>query len=346
MTEREIIIDGSEGEGGGQVIRTSLSLSAITGKPLRIENVRGKRKKPGLFRQHLTALRAAAEICDAEVSGDSLKSSEFSFCPGQIKAGDYDFAIGSAGATTLVAQTTLPILSFADGPSTVTISGGTHNIWAPTFDYLDQAFLPQFRKMGGRAKAEIEAYGFNPAGGGRIRLDIDPVTTPERLELNSRGDKRAEQVTALVANLKDSIGKREVKTLLRGLNLHPEQGEVISVESAGPGNCVTLALPFEHVTELIIGIGQHGVRAESLAKHMVKEAQGFLKTEAAVGPHLADQLILPMALLAGGEFTTNEITQHTRTNIEIIQRFLDVEITLEQTDRKCWRITVIPTNRP
>ena len=165
MTKNEIIIDGSEGEGGGQVLRTSLSLSAITGKPVRIENVRGRRKKPGLFRQHLTAFKAAAEICDATMEGAELGSSEIAFHPGKIKGGDYDFAIGSAGATNLVAQTLLPILAHADTASSVKISGGTHNQWAPTFDFLDQAFLPQFRKMGGRASAELEAYGFYPAGG-------------------------------------------------------------------------------------------------------------------------------------------------------------------------------------
>ena len=168
MAKREIIIDGSEGEGGGQVLRTSLSLSAITGKPVRIENVRGRRKKSGLFRQHLTAFKAAAEICDARMEGAELGSSEIAFYPGEIKGGEYDFAIGSAGATNLVAQTVLPILSHADEPSKVTISGGTHNQWAPTFDFLDQAFLPQFRKMGGRASADLNAHVFYPAGGGSM----------------------------------------------------------------------------------------------------------------------------------------------------------------------------------
>jgi len=170
MTKREIIIDGSEGEGGGQVLRTSLSLSAITGKPVRIENVRGKRKKPGLFRQHLTAFKAAAEICDATMEGAELGSPEIAFNPGEIKGGDYDFSIGSAGATNLVAQTILPILAHAPTESTIKITGGTHNHWAPTFDFLDQAFLPQFRKMGGRASLELGAYGFYPAGGGSITM--------------------------------------------------------------------------------------------------------------------------------------------------------------------------------
>lgn len=340
MTQREIIIDGSEGEGGGQVLRTSLSLSAITGKPVRIENVRGRRKKPGLFRQHLTAFKAAAEICGARMEGAELKSPEIAFHPGTIKGGDYRFDIGTAGATNLVAQTVLPILAHAETESTVTITGGTHNQWAPTFDFFDAAFLPQFRKMGGRTSAELISYGFNPAGGGELRLSVKPVLKPQRLELISRGDRISEHVVVVVANLKRDIANRELKTLLNALNLAPEQGEIIHVDGHGPGNVVSLFLEHENVTEVMIGLGQHGVRAEAVAKHVASEAKTYLQSEAATGEHLADQLLLPMALLGGGIFTTTDLTQHTRTNIDIIRRFLDVEITATQNGRKCWTIEV------
>lgn len=347
MTHKEIIIDGSEGEGGGQVLRTSLSLSAITGKPVRIENVRGRRKKPGLFRQHLTAFKAAAEICDARMEGAELGSSEIAFYPDKIKGGDYDFAIGSAGATNLVAQTLLPILGFADKASTVKISGGTHNLWAPTFDFLDQAFLPQFRKMGGRASAELDAYGFYPAGGGAITLSVKPNGAPERLELIDRGERISEKVVAVLANLKRDIANRELKTILSALNLKPEQGEIIHAEGPGPGNAVSLFLEHENVTEVFVGLGRHGVRAEGVAKGVVQEAQKYIQARAAsnglptaVGEHLADQLLLPMALLGGGVFTAMDITQHTHTNIDIIRRFLDVNIKLTQNGRKCWTVSV------
>ena len=243
---REIIIDGSEGEGGGQVLRTSLSLSAITGKPVCIENVRGRRKKPGLFRQHLTAFKAAAEICDARMEGAELGSSEIAFYPDEIKGGDYDFAIGSAGATNLVAQTILPILAHAETESKVKISGGTHNLWAPTFDFFDQAFLPQFRKMGGRASVELDAYGFYPAGGGAITISVKPNSKPQRLELIDRGERLSESVIAVVANLKRDIANRELKTILNALNLKPERGEIIHVEGPGPGNAVSLFLEHEN----------------------------------------------------------------------------------------------------
>jgi len=348
MTKNEIIIDGSEGEGGGQVLRTSLSLSAITGKPVRIENVRGRRKKPGLFRQHLTAFKAAAEICDAKMEGAELGSSEIAFHPGAIKGGDYEFSIGSAGATNLVAQTLLPILAHADTLSEVKISGGTHNQWAPTFDFLDQAFLPQFRKMGGRASAELEAYGFYPAGGGAIRLAVKPTTETHALALEDRGERVSERVVAIVANLKRGIAERELNTLLKAMNLKPEQGEIIHAEGPGPGNAVTLFLEHENVTEVFIGLGEHGVRAEAIAKKVAGQAQKYLpakdglgKCKTAVGEHLADQLLLPMALFKGGVFTTTDISQHTRTNIDIIKRFLDVEIKMTQPGRKCWKIEVL-----
>lgn len=342
MTQREIIIDGSEGEGGGQVLRTSLSLSAITGKPVRIENVRGRRKKPGLFRQHLTAFKAAAEICGARMEGAELKSSEIAFHPGEIKGGDYAFSIGSAGSTTLVAQTLLPILSHADSPSDVSITGGTHNLWAPTFDFFDQAFLPLYREMGGRAATELMAYGFNPAGGGEMRLTVKPTQESVTLNLTERGEKEDMRVVTVLSNLKREIANRELKVLLKAMNLAPEKGEIIHADGPGPGNAVSLFLEYANVTEVIANLGQHGIRAEAVAKEVAAQARDYMQSEAAVGPHLADQLLLPMALGKGGVFITTDITQHTHTNIDIIKRFLDVEISVTQRGRKCWSVEVKP----
>ncbi len=347
MKKREIIIDGSEGEGGGQVLRSSLSLSAITGKPVRIETVRGGRKKPGLLRQHLTAFNAAAQICEAEMEGAELKSGEIAFHPKTIKAGDYEFKIGSAGSALLVAQTVLPILSFADGPSTVTIEGGTHNEWAPSFDYFNQAFLPQFRKMGGRCQAEIVRHGFYPAGGGQIKLAIDPATDPKPLELLTRGDRMNEKADVLIANLKRGIGERELKTLIRDMGFNPEQGEIRHVDSPGPGNVVAIILEHANVTELFTGFGKHGVKAETVAKGAVAEAQDYLKAAdadgngVATGEYLADQLLLPMSILGGGTFTASELSQHTRTNMDIIRAFMpSVTYKTTQAARKCWRVDV------
>lgn len=343
----EIIIDGSDGEGGGQVLRTALSLSAITGKAMRIEHVRGKRKKLGLFRQHLTAFKAAAEICGAAMEGAELGSSEIAFHPGPIKGGDYKFSIGSAGSTVLVAQTLLPILAMADTASQVTISGGTHNRWAPTFDFFDRAFLPQFTAMGGRASAQLLRYGFHPAGGGAIALDVRPTANSQALDLMARGPRTQTRVVAVVSNLKRDIANREVKALMKGLSLSADQGEIIHADSPGPGNVVTLFLDHQNVTEVFTGLGENGVRAEAVAKTVLREAQSYLSAtdpsgtvDTAVGEHLADQLLLPMALMGGGVFTTTDITQHTRTNIDIITMFLDVKITTQPLGRKCWKVEV------
>lgn len=347
MTKREIIIDGAEGEGGGQVLRSSLSLSAITGKPVRIEDVRGRRKKPGLFRQHLTAFKAAAEICDAKVEGAELKSREIAFHPGEIKAGDYHFSIGSAGSAMLVAQTVLPILSHAKGESTVRITGGTHNLWAPTFEFFDQTFLPLFRKMGGRAQAELGAYGFNPAGGGEIILKIKPYGTPNRLDLLSRGERLSTQLDVVLSGIKRGIASREVKVIANGFNLSEDQSAINHVKSAGPGNVMTLALEFENLTQLFTEIGQKGISSEAVANQLCERAKGYLQAKdkdgsmsVATCDHLADQLLLLMALLGGGVFTTTDISQHTYANIDIIRAFVNVEISVNQIAKKCWLIEV------
>ena len=202
--------------------------------------------------------------------------------------------------------------------------------------------------MGGRASAELEAYGFYPAGGGAIRLAIKPTTETHALSLEDRGERTGEKVVAVVANLSGGIADRELKTLLKAMNLKPEQGEIIHAEGPGPGNAVTLFLEHENVTEVFIGLGEHGIRTEAVAKKVAQQAQKYLPAKdgsgqisTAVGEHLADQLLLPMALFSGGVFTTTDISQHTRTNIDIIKRFLDVEVKMTQLGRKCWKIEVL-----
>lgn len=344
---REIIIDGRQGEGGGQILRSALSLSAITGKPFRIEGLRGGRQKPGLLRQHLTALRAAAKICGAKVEGAELGSTEVAFKPGHIRAGDYEFSIGTAGATTLVAQTVLPILVHASAASRVKIKGGTHNRWAPTFDFLQHAFMPQFRKMGGQASLSLEAYGFYPAGGGAIELDVQPTDESSPLKLESRGGRLEERIEIVISNLKRSIAERELNKLLKTRNLPSEQGEIVYAESPGPGNVVTSFVKHENVTEVFVGLGEYGVRAETVAKRLADEVQRFSTAydslnsfQPAVGEYLADQLLMPMALFKGGVFTTTDITEHFRTNAEIIKRFVSVQIKPTQVGRKCWKVVV------
>lgn len=206
-----IRIDGSFGEGGGQILRTSLSLSLVTGKPFRIDRIRAGRSKPGLLRQHLTSVRAAAEVGEATVEGDVLGSTAVTFSPGKVRGGDYKFVVGTAGSGTLVFQTVLPALMVAAGPSKLIIEGGTHNIAAPPFDFLERTFVPILARMGPRVRLKLERYGFYPAGGGRFSAEIDPCASLQPLEIGERGEVTSRRITALVANLPGTIGVREIE---------------------------------------------------------------------------------------------------------------------------------------
>src|SRR5690242_7527890 len=193
-----IIIDGSFGEGGGQILRTSLTLSLVTGKPLRIERIRAGRKSPGLLRQHLAAVNAAARVGYAEVEGASLGARELTFRPQTVAAGHYQFAVGTAGSATLVLQTVLPALLTADAPSTLVLEGGTHNPYAPPFDFLEKTFLPLLNRMGPRVEARLERHGFYPAGGGRFIVEITPAQQLGRFELDDRGAITGRRARALI----------------------------------------------------------------------------------------------------------------------------------------------------
>ena len=234
-----IQVDGSQGEGGGQVLRSSLSLSLVTGQPVCIENVRAGREKPGLMRQHLTALRAAAEVGEAEVTGMEIGSRCLTFEPRNIQPGRFEFSIGTAGSATLVLQTILPALMFADGPSEIVLEGGTHNQWAPPYDFLESAYFPLLRKMGLQITSGLDRHGFYPAGGGRFSVGITPTERLVGLELLDRGRVVARAVTALLANLPRSIGQREVDTVAKKLDWPPACFHVREVHpSPGPGNIV------------------------------------------------------------------------------------------------------------
>ena len=239
--EMMVRIDGSFGEGGGQILRSSLSLSLVTGRPFRIENIRSNRQKPGLLRQHLTAVQAAAEVGAAEVEGDSLGSKALTFVPGKIRAGDFRFAIGTAGSGTLVLQTILPALITAAGPSRVEIEGGTHNPADPPFDFLQRSFIPLIESMGPKVKLELQRYGFYPAGGGRFLVEITTTDVLKPIGLEERGEIATRRATALVANLPYHIAKRELDTVAKLLNWDAELLRCEDTKnSVSPGNLVTI----------------------------------------------------------------------------------------------------------
>lgn len=335
-----IEIDGSFGEGGGQILRSSLALSMVTSTPVRIRNIRAGRSKPGLMRQHLTAVQAAAHICGARVSGDAIGSKDVIFEPGEVNGGDYEFRIGTAGSTTLVLQTILLPLLLADRPSRITLDGGTHNPFAPPFDFLAQAYLPLVNRMGPTVRASLERPGFFPAGGGRIVVDIEPAKGLVGFDLTERGELVRRRARAFVANLAPSIGERELAVVAKRLQWTPDELSVEIVEkSHGPGNILTLALEYEHVTEVFTGFGEVKRSAEAVATHAVQACERYVKRSAPVGEYLTDQLMLPMAVAGAGSFASTGLSRHAETHIELIRRFLEVQIDVRRIETKDSLIT-------
>ena len=278
-----ITIDGSYGEGGGQILRTSLALSLVTGQPFSIHNIRAGRKKPGLMRQHLTAVNAAAEIGQAAIEGNIIGSQAFTFAPEMIKPGKFDFAIGSAGSCTLVFQTILPALLIAGEPSEIILEGGTHNPFAPPFDFLEKAFLPVINRMGPKVDAVLEKPGFYPAGGGRFRVSINPAVL-NRIDLLERGNIIHKTARASVANLPVKIANRELTVIREQLDWGKELLKAVNVEnSQGPGNILTVEIESENITEVFTGFGEKGISAEKVAKRAVKSCPGIPGLECACG---------------------------------------------------------------
>lgn len=336
-----VFIDGSFGEGGGQILRTSLALSVMTGQPFRIAQIRANRRKPGLRRQHLTAVQAAAEICSARVDGAAPGSTELTFSPGSVRAGNYHFDIGSAGSTGLVLQTVLLPLVQVGAPSSLIIDGGTHNMHAPPYDFLERAFLPLINRMGANVQIQLKRPGFYPAGGGRIRVRIRPGASLAPLDLQERGSLQRRLAVAVVARLPVDIARRELRTVRHALNFRKSEFIIREIDTApSPGNVLFIEIASQNITEVFTGFGRIGVPAEQVAREVIGEVQPYLEANVAAGPYLADQLLLPLALAGGGAFTTLPPTRHTHTNIAVIQKFLDVTFAVEELALARYRIAV------
>jgi RNA 3'-terminal phosphate cyclase (ATP) len=331
-----LTIDGSFGEGGGQIIRSSLALALVTGRPFTIAKIRAGRKKPGLQRQHLTAVTAAARISGAEVEGAELGSACLVFVPGEVRPGDYRFSVGTAGSTTLVLQTILPALLIAKGESHVTLEGGTHNPLAPPFDFLAKTFLPLVNRLGPTVTATLERPGFHPAGGGCMTVHLSPAEQLGNLELLDRGPIASRRIRALVANLPRHIAERECRTAARKLAWDDSCCSVEEIKgSRGPGNVVLVEVASRHVTAVFAAFGQRGVKAEDVATQAAKAAQRYLEADVPVGEYLADQLQLPLGIaahLGGGPsaYRTLRLSPHSTTHIELLGQFLGVVIDVEQ----------------
>jgi RNA 3'-terminal phosphate cyclase (ATP) len=335
-----VFIDGSEGEGGGQILRTSLTLSCITGRTLHIENIRAARRNPGLANQHLSCVRAACQICNGQSQGATKGSQVLDFQPGPIRSGDYHFDIGSAGSASLVIQTLLPALFLTDKPSTVTVTGGTHNPMAPPFDFLDETFLPAISNAGFDGIYTLIRHGFYPAGGGKITFNIQPrqKSADQIIELCQPVMKFRIKGRIYTAKLPVRIAQRQSKLLFQS-KLNIKNTEHIEVEdSNGPGNCVMIRLCSSGRTTVFTAFGKRGKPSEEVINEVVGLAENFLTCDAAVDRFLADQLLIYMAIAKAGSFTTNELSNHLQTNIEVIKKFLLVDFNVEQQE-KAYRIS-------
>lgn len=347
-----IEIDGSQGEGGGQVLRSALTLSIITGKEMRIINIRANRSKPGLKPQHLKAVDAAAAISKARVEGAALNSTSLMFSPSSIRSGRYKFDIGTAGSTSLVLQTIFLPLSLANSASSIIISGGTHVPWSPCFHYIDLHWMNYLHYMGFNADLYLDQAGFYPRGGGRITATVRPVHAINPIQLTNRG--KLLQITGIsgVANLDLSIAKRQK---LQALNRILELSEFIDSSKIGirtikmpshfKGTLLLLLAHFEYSQCCYFALGKLGKPAERVADEAVDYLFEFLETDGAVDTYLADQLLLPACLAEGlSEISTNQLTPHLETNAEIIQAFLPIRIEIQDRNGGAVTIRVISEN--
>jgi RNA 3'-terminal phosphate cyclase (ATP) len=355
--QEELLLDGSRGEGGGQILRTAMSLSAVTGRALRIENIRAGRPKPGLAAQHLTAIRSAAAMCAAEVSGATLGSSSIRFRPQSPPvAGNYHFDVaearegGSAGAATLVLQTVAMPAVFATGLSRFRILGGTHIAWSPTFDYVQQVWLPLLTHLGISIDAELEAFGFYPAGGGEITASVEGLGPPARsllrpIGLNGPGRLLAITGRAVAANLPAHIPQRmadRARTVLEGaaprLDIEP-----LRVRAVSAGAALFLAADYEHVRVGFNSLGARGKSSEAVAEEAASALLAHKQSGAALDRHLADQMLLPLALAsAPSTFTCEAATRHLNTNAWVIEQFGVARVEIEERLERTAKVTVTP----
>jgi len=332
-----VTVDGSYGEGGGQIIRTSVSLSALTGRELEVRNVRARRSKPGLQAQHLTAVRAAASLCGAETEGADPGSTRFVFRPGApVSAGSYRFDIGTAGATNLVAQTIFVLLAHQAESSRVVITGGTHVPHAPTADYLEAVYLPMLLRAGLGAEFAYPRAGFFPKGGGQLEMRIGGSVTARPLDLTDRGRLRSLTAYVVTANLPDHVADRGVATIeqfMRGVGRDARM-EIRRLPALDAGAAVCLAAECESGFAGFSSLGERGKPMEKVAEGPCEEFMAWWKSGAAVDVHLADQLVLPMALAPGeSRWTTPRVTDHLRTVLWLVEKFLPIRFDIDESGR-------------
>jgi len=337
-----IEIDGTFGEGGGQILRTSLALSALTGQPFRIARIRGRRAKPGLHRQHLTSVLAAQQIAEAEVRGAELGSHELTFIPRRLAGGEFRFDIQTAGSAMLVLQTVLPPLFHAEHPAVVTVRGGTHNPMSPPFDHFAETFAPAIARMGFRVRARLIGHGFFPAGGGEVVAEIEPARAPAPTDFVPPTGPVVLSARVLLARLPDRVWENE-KRALESLGLEFAAIERRNItDSAGPGNCVEIVVDRgqgeQRSRSVLTAFGERGRPSAAVVAEVAGYARDLIAhPEAAVDRFQADQLLVYLAMAGGGSLTTSTLSLHATTNTAVIERFMPVRFETQE-ENGVWRV--------
>lgn len=328
MSERDYtVIDGSYGEGGGQILRTSLSLAALTGRPLKLVNIRGKRKKPGLRPQHLTGVKACAAVSGAKVADARLGKQNLTFKPKEISGGSYNFRIPTAGAATLVLQAILPPLWKAKGESSLLVGGGTHVPWSPPFHYLAEVFVPTLDRLGFTGEIQISRWGWYPKGGGEIEASLRSCNPSGSIILDR--PFKLKRVTGISASsrLPEHVRVRQKRQLLLRFEKAGIDAEIglMDVPALNPGSLVFLCAQGGESVAGFSSLGARGKRAERVADEAANALFQFLDSEAALDHYLADQILIYLAITPGEHrFTTSKITRHLLTNTWVIEQFLPV----------------------
>lgn len=343
-----IDIDGAVGEGGGQILRTSLSLALCTGQPVRIQRIRARRPKPGLMRQHLACVKAALAISPgAEAQGAELGATELTFVPAPVQPGAQEFDVGSAGSCALVLQTVLPPLMVARGPSMLVLRGGTHNPMAPPVHFIERCFAPLLARLGVGLELNLRRLGFYPAGGGEFSATIVPP--PQGLtpfDVVERGPLREAYAECLAPGLPRRVVERELHSLGQQLGWSRDALRAPATrQNEGPGNALMATLASEHATEVITAFGEKGLSSEQVAQQVARAVEAHLRSPAALGAHLADQWMIPIALAVlqarrTASFSCTEMTDHAQTNIGVIEAFLPVKFTVTRRGAEDWWVQV------
>jgi len=335
-----LTIDASKGEGGGQIVRSALTLSLVTGKPFVLENIRAGKRVPGLGRQHVVAVQAAVEMSAGEAEGAQVGSQVIRFTPRKISGGTHRWNVNPGGSAVLIAQMLVPALCRASEPSEIVVEGGTHFPASPAYEHFADSYLPLLKKLGADVRTELWRHGFPGEAGGALRFWVSPRPFA-RADFLQRGRVVARRALAKVAKISRGIAEREVAVLERRLRWGKPAFAVEEVDALGAGNTIVVTMRQTEVNLVMTQLGNRDEPAEVFANALADRMELFLATDAPIDPYLADQILVPMALAGGGRFRTVEPTAHTRTQIDVLAAFLpELEVRAELDAGGAWLVSL------